>query len=74
MKKRGASNRFDWNMKRSGVGGKSQPDPTTELLEALKGLANNGCFCEMAVGNPMVHRHSPSCEKARAAIAKAEGR
>lgn len=47
-----------------------------ELLAALKLLARgNGqlCFCEMAIGNPMLKEHSRACVNARAAIQKAEG-
>jgi len=45
-----------------------------ELLESLKGLRFNNCFCEMRIGNPMVTRHSDCCVSANAAIAKAEGK
>lgn len=43
-----------------------------ELLEALKGLQRErGCFCEMAIGHPLMTDHSNACKKAQAAIAKA---
>jgi hypothetical protein len=32
------------------------------------------CFCEMAIGNPMVTTHTPKCIAARAALAKMEGK
>jgi hypothetical protein len=46
-----------------------------DLLEALKLFRHvDGCFCEASFSGPGCHpRHSPECEAAQAAIAKAEG-
>jgi len=39
------------------------------LREALRGLRyGDGCFCDMAIGNPMVKKHSPDCERATSAL------
>ncbi len=46
------------------------------LVSALCGFmhsGSDGCFCDVAIGNPMVRDHSPACIAARAALAKAEG-
>lgn len=46
-----------------------------DLSAALRGLAlGSDCWCQMAIGNPMVREHSPACVAARKAVAKAEGR
>jgi hypothetical protein len=47
-----------------------------DLLDALKRLNRSHhepCWCECAIGNPMMTEHSRACVAARAAIAKAEG-
>lgn len=45
-----------------------------ELLDALKALRFNDCFCEVRIGNPMFRgQHTAACIAANAAIAKAEG-
>lgn len=44
-----------------------------ELGAALEALNRGSCWCEMAIGNPMVRTHSPECVQARAALAKARG-
>lgn len=31
------------------------------LREALKGLEYDGCFCDVAIGNPMMTSHSDAC-------------
>lgn len=38
------------------------------LLNALKEVKRGQCWCEMAVGNPMVHSHSPQCLNAQVVI------
>src|SRR4030095_132774 len=39
------------------------------LLEGLLWtLRRGGCWCDMAIGNPMVHFHSDLCESIRAAL------
>ncbi len=40
-------------------------DALLELRRDSDGLA---CWCEMAIGNPMVHDHSKGCQLARAAL------
>ncbi len=45
-----------------------------QLVRALKGVKRGECWCEMAVGNPMVHKHAPQCLNAQAVIKKVEGR
>lgn len=46
-----------------------------DLLDALKGLRiRDECFCDMAIGHPLMRSHSDVCIAARAAITKAEGR
>ncbi len=44
------------------------------LSQALKGVKRGSCWCEMAVGNPMVHSHSPQCLNAQVVIDNLEGR
>lgn len=44
-----------------------------ELVEALECLRDNGCFCEVSIGNPMMSDHSYQCKKARAALKKYKG-
>lgn len=46
-----------------------------ELVEALKELnrsSGKGCWCEMAIGNPMVKDHSKGCLMAKQALKRAE--
>ncbi len=38
------------------------------LLELRRDSDGVACWCEMAIGNPMVHGHSKGCELARAAL------
>ena len=41
------------------------------LIKALEQLQlTPGCFCQMAIGNPMVSSHSTRCEVGRAVLAK----
>ena len=51
---------------------KAVEDIAKELRSALIGLRiskdNGGCWCEMAVGNPMIAKHSDACEAARKSI------
>jgi hypothetical protein len=45
-----------------------------ELLSVLLALRiGEGCWCQMAINNPMIKTHSKTCEEAKAAIAKAGG-
>lgn len=39
-----------------------------QMEEALRGVMRGDCWCEMAVGNPMVKNHAPQCRAARAAL------
>lgn len=47
-----------------------------KLSLALYGLGSRKygdgepCFCDMRIGNPMVHSHSEQCEQARKALAE----
>lgn len=41
-----------------------------KVTRALKLVKRGECWCEMAVGNPMVHRHSPQCLNAQMVIEK----
>ncbi len=46
----------------------------TEIIKMLKRATGKyGCWCEIAIGNPMVKSHSEACERARAFIERAEG-
>jgi hypothetical protein len=46
----------------------------TMYLALLALQRGPGCFCEIAIGNPMMRDHSGPCLMAKAAIAKAEGK
>jgi len=35
-----------------------------DFVEILEGLKRGSCFCEMAVGNPMVREHTEACNRA----------
>ena len=61
----------------AGVEAKRERSADADLLGALKALRHaDGCFCEAGFAMPdgSHPRHSPECEAAYAAIAKAEGR
>lgn len=41
------------------------------LREALRGLSysgDGGCWCEVAIGNPMCRDHSDACKRAHAVL------
>lgn len=42
---------------------------TQRLAKAMESLKRGSCFCELAVGNPMVSRHTSACIEATQAIA-----
>ena len=44
---------------------KNLADYTTALVEALKLLKRGTCWCEMAIGHPLVNQHSLGCQAAR---------
>ena len=38
------------------------------VFKALMDLKRGDCWCEMAIGNPMMRGHSPHCENAKRAM------
>jgi hypothetical protein len=43
-------------------------DLLEDAIEALKALSRGNCWCEMAIGNPLVNHHSGACERVRGVI------
>lgn len=37
------------------------------VFKALMDLKRGDCWCEVAIGNPMMRNHSPQCENAKRA-------
>ena len=53
---------------------KNLADYTTALMEALKLLKRGTCWCEMAIGHPLVNQHSLVCQATSALLpTKSEG-
>ena len=48
-------------------------DAVAELVQVIKGLKRGSCWCEMAIGNPMVSSHSEKCKAAREAVRRYGG-
>ncbi len=43
-----------------------------ELVKALKGVKRGSCWCEMAIGNPMVSSHDSDCKFAKRVLKEVE--
>lgn len=37
----------------------------TDAAQVIAGLSRGDCFCEVAIGNPMMRSHSAACENVR---------
>lgn len=45
-----------------------------ELLTALRRSNEYECWCEMAIGNPMMRGHSSQCKRAHATYQRLKGK